>query len=710
MLQAMLDVVTCEMEKELKSRGHKNAVSASTFRSQFTAHLGRLAQSALNTLFALVLPLQTGNPEPRSPLADRLVAWACFPLALGLLCLGGVYAYSITFSLFNPYDDQGYIMMSVRGFLGGYPLYTDVYSNFGPFFYAYQWTLHALCSIPLTHDTTGLLCVLHWLIAALVLALAGRRMTNSTWVAFLVFAQGMVHLRNLAGEPGHPQELVCVLLALTAFVVARGPRPSLLLLGAISGALLLTKVNVGGLYIIALLQTLAFSAVPFRASRIVLVAVLGLTALVPVVLMRPLLGQRWALDYCWQATATVLAAGLVACAFANAHRVTPAQVIRIAVGFFSAFLVSVGPLFLSGTSLSALLDCLVTAPAKFATMYCVPLLSSSIPSATLSLVAAAVAVLMRQRLKIAPLVIAAAKGMYGVLGCFVLTADISGKFALLSPWCWLLLLQAETSSRRDNSSRTFLCLLSAWQLLQAFPVSGTQKAVGSVLLVLIFALCLHDCGVILREHLTLGIPLTTERMTPMLSGAAMVLVLYLFTFKWDPVFTRRHYYTSVPPLELPGTRLLRLEYHQSQRFHTITKFLERECDCFLTMPALNSLHFWTGKPAPTYLNNCGELALLSPRQEHVVIEALQKAKRPLILLDQRVTRFSITGNCAPGGPLARYIQNQYSEVTEVAGFLILAPVAGGVGREALSATANVRASSAISPRMPEDPAGKTDRQ
>jgi len=95
------------------------------------------------------------------------------------------YAFYTSFSYFAFYDDEGYMMITVQGYLGGHPLYNDVFTLYGPFYYFYEWFLHSVLSIPLTHDFTRVVCIFHWLAAASVLAVAGGLMTRSLWVGSL---------------------------------------------------------------------------------------------------------------------------------------------------------------------------------------------------------------------------------------------------------------------------------------------------------------------------------------------------------------------------------------------------------------------------------------------------------------------------------------------------------------------------------------------
>ena len=186
--------------------------------------------------------MKTDNPQATEGGSKSAIqAWLSVLAAPLFLAVAGVYAFSFAFSQFPFYDDEGFLMITVRGYLDGHPLYDGIFTGYGPLYYLYKWIVHASAALPLTHDVTRILCVIHWLAAAAILAVAGGLMTRSAALAFFIFMQATVHLNGLAREPGHPQEVVILLLAFSALVAARDwKRPWMLpLLGVIGGGVCL---------------------------------------------------------------------------------------------------------------------------------------------------------------------------------------------------------------------------------------------------------------------------------------------------------------------------------------------------------------------------------------------------------------------------------------------------------------------------------------
>ena len=87
---------------------------------------------------ALGLSLRTGGPTL---------------LLLATVAIGLAYAYDSIFSIFRQYDDEGFILISLKSFFQGGALYDEVYSCYQPGFYELNWVVFKLWGAPLCHDT-----------------------------------------------------------------------------------------------------------------------------------------------------------------------------------------------------------------------------------------------------------------------------------------------------------------------------------------------------------------------------------------------------------------------------------------------------------------------------------------------------------------------------------------------------------------------------
>ena len=402
--------------------------------------------------------------------------------------------------------------------------------------------------------------------------------------------------------------------------------------------------------------------------------------------MRQDLGRDWARIYAVHAGVAIVAAGAVVYGLAEGRRLGLAEWCQIGLGYLGLSAIVVAVLLLTGTSLAAMVENLVVSPSRIAGSFCVPLqVSCGYWSAAASLLSAIVVVVCQRRLARRSLAIAVAKGLYGMLGTLVLVLDPCCQMCQLLPWLWLVMLP----SGRDQASKTLgtfpraiLCLLAAWQGLQAYPVAGTQIAVGTFLFIPAYSLCLHDAiSTFTLEPWSVRLLLRfSPRTGLLLRGLAFAALFCLFAAQWCPPLPQWRYYASLSPLDLPGAHYLRLPEDKANAYRVLTCYVEHECDTFITCPGLNSLYFWTRKAPPTYFNISGETVLPNHRQQTLIVAALRRAKRPLIVLNDgkvisnaRKARFPESIGSMGNGPLAVFVDGTFGEIKRLGSFHILAP-------------------------------------
>jgi len=442
-----------------------------------------------------------------------------------------------------------------------------------------------------------------------------------------------------------------------------------MMLGAIGATLVFTKINVGAFFGIALLSALVSPGPLSRPHRAWFLGLLVFSGLALLILFRPHLGETWARVYCLQAFIAILTPNVIARVFSGGREPGIIQVTPVAAAFTGVSILFVSVLLLTGTSLSAMVETLIIGPSKLGGLFCIPL---QVPYASWSGVAALLSglavVVFRNHMSPYQPVLVAAKGLYGLLGTLLLVGHHRQELGYLWPWVWLLLVGIETESptaRRFAFARLFLGLQAGWQGLQAYPVAGTQVAVGTSLQVLVYSICLHDA-----IKATAAAPWLVRRLpAPTPRTVALLNTLLLANLLWCNPVPARRYYRSLSPLGLRGCERLRLPPKDVDTYRTLTHFLESECDIFITVPGLNSLYFWTGKMPPTY-SNFGHVVLQNHHQQTQLIAALGKAKRPLIIVREASGIFSFTPDT---GALGKLISQQCREIRRIGLFRILEP-------------------------------------
>jgi hypothetical protein len=286
---------------------------------------------------------------------------------------------------------------------------------------------------------------------------------------------------------------------------------------------------------------------------------------------------------------------------------------------------------------------------------------------------AAVVVMLHQSNPRARLLVMVLKAAFGITGAFILIGRAPLQLAFLLPWVWLVAVPAsrdEPASDREEFFRAFLCLASAWQGLQAYPIAGTQVTMATLLLVFAYAICLRDVWnvAITSPHFqkpAAAWPVNQKR----LAGAlALMGLFFLFVNVWCSLPAVRREHAGLRPLGLPGSTHVRMEDEIVQLYRDTSDYLRAESDAFVTYPGINSLYFWTEQRPPTQINGTG-WGQLSHAQQEKILTTLKQAKRPRFLVVESMMRswqpvppepilpliHFITQECRPEKRIGRFI-------------------------------------------------------
>jgi hypothetical protein len=630
---------------------------------------------------------QLSRAEDSAPRRHACIATGAF--AVIALVVSLAYAYYFVFSRSMSLD-EGYLMITVQGFNSGNALYDAVFTQYGPLYYFYEWLLHSVHAIPLTHDATRLLCVFHWLVAAFVLGLAAWKMTRSSMAALFVSVQAVVHLSSIANEPGHPQELVVVLLALGMFVASRFARSRwpLETLAIITALLVFTKINIGIFFGFALLLAMRCHASDRLARGIWNWLLLAVCAVLPFLLMRHHLAEQWCRNFAVLAAGTAVTTLFVAQQTSDAKGVSAKKYFTMAAVFVLASAVLIAVTLLTGTSWQGLVDGLILTPLKMPKVarLIIPL-SNVVLLNTLASLAIAAGVMRTNRSPRVCTFLVVLKAVYAIVGAFCLINDAQGQFAWLLPWVWLVAMPLSPVSKwsvEESFARVFLALAAAWQSLQAYPIAGTQVTLGTLLLALAYGICLSDAirwaaqTSPFRERLIALTP-TTRLLAQGLAGAALI---FLFANVWCRLPDVRREYAKLRPLDLPGSSRVHMDDESVEMYRALSQYLAAESGTFVTYPGINSLYLWTGKRPPTQLNSTGWGQLSHAQQEHI-LASLTKAERPKIAVVEAMMEGWASPAYDPIRPLIRYVTEDCRPLKRIGRFVIFEPKTNavpGIGR------------------------------
>ena len=153
----------------------------------------------------------------------------------------GYAGYLRLFTYFGVWDDEGYLLLSLRSFLRGESLYDAIYSQYGPFYYLSMGGVFHALGLSANHDNGRLVSLALWLAASLGVGLILYVLTHNLWLAggFQLVAF-KASLFNMAYEPMHPGGMICLLLvglAAMPLLLPTRPRLAFALQGVLVAAL-----------------------------------------------------------------------------------------------------------------------------------------------------------------------------------------------------------------------------------------------------------------------------------------------------------------------------------------------------------------------------------------------------------------------------------------------------------------------------------------
>ncbi len=565
------------------------------------------------------------------PGSHRIRWCLLFAIAIGACTF---VAYFRAFSTFAEYDDEGYVMVSLQQHLKGGALFDDVYSQYGPAWYAIQSTFHRAFSLPVTHDITRFKTIVVWVLASSLAAFVVWNLTKCRTISLGSLLLAFLHLDRLVLEPGHPQELalLCV-LAVLAIGTHRNSSVRglwLLVMSAVVAVAVMTKLNVGSFLVASVTVWLSLQLADKTWRRRLAWLSVGLIVAGAILLTGSTFDEPRGL-----ALPLLIMSG-TACTVSLALRSDVGESIRIGslVRFHSGWMIGaslfVAWALVGGTTPSALLDGLVLQHRGFTDWfyYSPPVYSFAVPLA-LATFAACVLSLSRHTLFL----------RYGRLGLLALLVGIvlrhftdagvpvlhglddrahAGLLVSLVPLAVALLLSGQ---ERIGSGRICLAAVASLQPLLAFPVAGTQMAIGSLPVLLIVLVCIHDLVLAFAEETATGENSFANRVrTGVVVGsfAAVLLCAFQAERRW----------ASLVPLNLNGAKRLRVARQEAEVLRGLVREIRANGDTFVSLHnGYNSLYLLADVEPPTGMNATFWSYMLNDRQQRRVIDALESTER-----------------------------------------------------------------------------------
>lgn len=563
------------------------------------------------------------------------------------------------------FDDEGYVMISLRSFVRGAPLYDDTYSQYGPAFFLLLGLPLRWLGIELTHDWSRAITAVEVLLIVGFFAATAWRLTGS-WLAALlsiVLARAMVW--HFYVEPLHPHGLCWVFTAGLVFLASRSleriTKRDVVLIGLLLAALTLTKVNIGVLVALGLLAGwLGGRASASRASWRWWAAWVALAS-VPVLVLRGEFQRPLMTTYVTFVLGAVASRAIAAGASTRDEHAAPRVLRWLALSTALGGALGLLAILACGTSFEGLLWGVVGQHAQF-------LAGADPPPIGLDCRAnSVISVLLacgwwfarRHRPESSAVVGTALALAWGLVCATMLCArDTLGLMNWGLPFAWVVLACPRRSFGGAEPAHEAWVLsgVAAFQGLQAFPVPGTQCVWTVLLLVPLCAVALH------RSASTICAALATRLRWPRVATCVWIAfgafgaqrALVEDGLQKAAVEVERR---STVPLGLPGAEHVRATESVAAGWRWISD-TARASGRFFSSPSQNSIYFWSRTDPPTDLNYTFRPDLLRPSERQRVAAALAAEPRLFVAFLSEFESYLMDYEPNPDDPVATLLKRE----------------------------------------------------
>lgn len=599
-------------------------------------------------------------------------------------------------------DDEGYMVLMLRGWVDGGALYDRVFSQYGPLHTLVFGAPLRLLGIELTLTMGRVVTLAICVATSLVLALVARRLTHSLWGALATQVGSFLLLMQSVPASMHPGPLLMLLLAVLVLNVAwlrpAHPRLSDWVTGGGVAAVLLIKVNIGIFVLVAVAYVVASSWPAPRSRRVLRLLTEAALVLMGPVLLLPLMRtfdmdgtgslfswpHRSALAY-WAVAYMAAAVAVVVLSRWSAEADGPAEsesfsLLRLGGGFAVVAAATVVAIMAADTSPTSLVEGVLIRPTSQADALTI---LPRMTAATLLWVALLPAMLwLCWRIGRSPVaagwlagsaavrVGAAAVGLT-ILVPFVrpsMVPDIpAGLFAFVPFASLVLLPRVGSSTVSDRQARLFLAVLAVGHSLHAFPVAGLQVAFSMLLPFVCLVVMFVDGGRELYAALQARSAPANARRPPQFVAAlpVVVVLVWLSLVTFDDAREWRDNYRASAAVALPGTASMRASDASLASVRANVDALE-QCDQFVTSPGLNSYYVFTGIDPPTGFNTTFWFDLLTDDEQQAVVNALEKTSGRVCLVSDPFLTYAESDQ-----PLEQYLSEFVPASPPLEGLLFL---------------------------------------
>jgi hypothetical protein len=604
-----------------------------------------------------------------SPGSRRRSVVACATLIT--LCAAFAAYYRVFVSLAN-YDDEGYMIWTVKNFLAGHALYDQVSTVYGPFFYLYEWCVLTATGVPAASDSLRLVSAAFWVAAALIAFVLAYRATGSLLMAACVHLVAFRALSFIGEEPVHPQEAcIALLLALGGAFYVANQTLRMVIVGAIGGALAASKINLGIFVVVAVAVGITYAR-PFGWRRCVACICVSLGALaLPAVLMWDRLAEAWAVSYCALVSLSLASVMLTVWATPwKSGRSLHDTVLLVGVFAGTAAIICCFALT-HGSTLHKLFEWLIVLPRReYGHSWSLPA-NIHYAAPVWAVVGLIFAGLVRTG-RVADRRLSMVKLAFGVAVLLMCATDrYAGLLNFAPPFLWLVAARPSnvSSGERYTSANAMLALLGTIQALYAYPVAGSQVNFVAVLIIVVAGISFWDgLSWCLCDRVQVR-PNRTWKWVP--TAVQVAAVMSIAGLNLACAWNARIIYESFSALDFPGATNVRVEADKATALRAIISRINSSCGTLITEPGLFSFHLWTGKPSPPGVDHQVWMSLLADTAQSSIVREIARDPRACVVYQQDVVDLWIHSMDVSAKPLVRFIHENFEPVFEGSGYSLM---------------------------------------
>jgi hypothetical protein len=635
---------------------------------------------------------------PSRPIALARSPEGTIAIYAALAIAATVAAYFYLFTQFAPYDDEGTVLVTLKAFVGGETLYRDVYTPFGPFYYELFGSLFSLSGHAVTTDASRSIVMVIWVGASLLFGLAVQRLTGRVALGATAMLVAFSVLFILSQEPMHAQVLAVALLSVFTALVIRTDTRRIWMLGGICGALLaalvLTKINLGIYAVAAVFFAAVLAVEPLHRRRWLRWPVIVAFLALPFVVTRPDLSNVLVRNL---ALLELLAAISVAVATWSLrqdpakdgeHERTMRWLLGAAAGFGLAFATILGVIFITGSGPTDVYDGVITQALRIRSVNAIQIgiTNASIDWAIAAIAAAGLASWLRSRgepgSRLWGGVLGAASGLAFGVSITEMTPLSLGPapgnpdaLAMVLAWVAVIPPAGAAESTQNRFIRALLPALAVADVLQTYPVAGSQMRIAAVMFVAVGGICLGDALVELRAWSAGRSKASLERLGVVTSVAIVALgAKFALDGVVQPTISNAILYNEEEALPFPGATSLHLPAPQADTAAHVVELLHRyRCTDFIGYPNLDSLYLWSQIDPPRPSAPSAWMLALDEGEQQRILRQMRATPRPCAFRDEPAADGWLGNKTRPETPLVRYIFNDFDVVDTAGSFEFMLP-------------------------------------